>query len=81
MNDVIELDATKRALLLNGWCAACGSGLTPGPRGGAAQNFYCTNRDDCRAGFNLTIWQGALAFAESIGEVDDKRYALYVKSG
>jgi|SoiMethySBSTD1v2_1073268.scaffolds.fasta_scaffold208679_3 hypothetical protein len=75
-----ELTSKARGLLANGWCPACGSHLIPGPRGGAAQNFYCINRDDCRAGFNLTFYGGQLVFAEPIGEVADSTYAMYRSS-
>ena len=72
-----DLNATDRALLANGWCGDCGRELMPGPRGGAAQNFYCINRDDCRQGFNLTFMHGKLVIAERIGEVDDERFTMY----
>lgn len=60
-------------------CPDCGSLLLPGPKGGVAQNFYCTDREACREGFNVTIWQGQLLAWERIGEVDDQRFALYAK--
>ena len=72
-----DLSSADRGLLAGRWCAACGRELLPGPRGGAAQNFYCTNRTDCRQGYNLTFVGEQLAFAERIGEVDDARYAMY----
>lgn len=74
-----DLTSKGKALLANGWCADCGRELMPGPKGGAAQNFYCVNRDDCRQGFNLTFWQGKLAIAQRIGEVSDDAYKMYVK--
>ena len=58
-------------------CQRCGAEMIPGPRGGAAQNFYCTNRVDCRLGENLTIWQGTVVLRESIGQVSDETYAMY----
>ena len=59
-------------------CPRCGAEMIAGPRGGAAQNFYCTDRDDCRQGFNLTIlWNGDQVFRQDIGEIDDQRYAMY----
>ena len=76
-----ELTDKERGLLANGWCADCGGILVPGPRGGLAQNFYCSNRDDCRAGFNLTFAAGELVFAERIGEIDDARFKLYAGDG
>ena len=74
-----ELDPIERSMLANGWCPDCGRELLPGPRGGAAQNFYCVNREDCREGFNLTFIGGKLIFAERIGAVDDKDYAMYAR--
>jgi hypothetical protein len=58
-------------------CFDCGAQLIPGPRGGAAQNYYCSNRYSCRQGFNLTIFNGDVLRTERIGEVDDDRYDLY----
>lgn len=58
-------------------CKHCGAEMIPGPRGGAAQNFYCTNRITCRRGENLTIWQGQVVMAQPIGEVADNTYAMY----
>lgn len=72
-----DLDHAERGILANGRCPDCGDDLMPGPRGGAAQNFYCSNRDTCRQGYNLTFVDGKLAFAERIGEVDDARYTMY----
>jgi hypothetical protein len=60
-------------------CFHCGAELMPGPRGGASQNFYCTERTICRRGFNLTIWNGDLLFRQDIGEIDDQRFAMYTK--
>jgi hypothetical protein len=74
---LIELDDKDRGLLANGWCCDCGSTLIPGPRGGAAQNFYCINRDDCRVGFNLTFHDGQLIFSQRIGPVADDTYKMY----
>jgi hypothetical protein len=62
-------------------CMHCGAEMIPGPRGGAAQNFYCTDRVGCRQGFNLTIWNGDLVMRQDIGEVDDERYAMYSQGG
>jgi len=56
---------------------SCGATLIPGPRGGMAQNYYCTNRASCRQGFNVTIWRGKFIDSVRIGEVDDERYAMY----
>lgn len=58
-------------------CPRCTAEMIPGPRGGAAQNWYCTDRTDCRQGFNLTIWNGDLVMKQDIGEVDDERYEMY----
>lgn len=58
-------------------CSACGWPTIPGPRGGAAQNFYCVNRDTCRQGFNVTIHQGREIWRQDIGEVDDQHYSMY----
>jgi hypothetical protein len=58
-------------------CADCGHVLIEGPCGGAAQNWYCSNRDDCRVGFNLTFWAGALLLAQRIGKVADETFAMY----
>jgi hypothetical protein len=56
--------------------------MIPGPRGGLAQNFYCTDRVRCRQGFNLTIINGNdLGFRQDIGEVDDERFAMYSPGG
>jgi len=72
------LDAIDQAMLAAGWCSDCGRELIPGPRGGAAQNFYCINRTaECRQGFNLTFLDKKLAMAERIGEVDNERFKLY----
>lgn len=70
---------SKRALrmLAQRLCEACGENLLPGPRGGAARNFYCTDRSDCRLGYNLTFVGKHLVYAERLGEVDDERYAMY----
>jgi hypothetical protein len=77
MNAGDDFDSIDRSMLQNGWCPDCAADLLPGPRGGAAQNFYCSNRDGCRAGFNLTFKFGRLLMAERIGEVDDERFAIY----
>jgi len=73
---------SKRALraLAQGMCAACGEKLVAGPRGGAAQNFYCRDRDKCRLGFNLTFAGPYLVYAQRLGEVDDERFAMYSKA-
>lgn len=72
-----ELGDSQRSMLANGWCPDCGTGLLPGPRGGAAQNFYCMERERCREGYNLTFHSGKLVFAQRIGEIDDARFRLY----
>ena len=72
-----DLKPVERGLLSIGWCPDCGRELLPGPKGGAAQNFYCINRHDCRTGYNLTFVDGRLMIAERIGEVDDERFAMY----
>jgi hypothetical protein len=77
MRDHEELGPIDRGLLANGWCADCGKRLIQGPRGGAAQNFYCIGRETCRQGFNLTFHGNQLVFSERIGEVDDERFAMY----
>jgi len=79
VTDRESFDDIERSLLFHGWCAYCRSPLIPGPRGGAAQNFYCVNRDDCHAGFNLTFHNGQLIFAEAIGQVADSTYTMYAK--
>ena len=71
-----EIKDRDRVLLHNGYCCDCGGHLVPGPRDGAAQNFYCNNREDCRAGFSLTFASGHLVDCERIGEVDDEQYRL-----
>jgi hypothetical protein len=76
----MTLSARDESLLSIGFCPDCSSPLLPGPRGGAAQNFYCTNRDNCRAGFNLTFHNGLLVFAQRIGEVARETYAMYVEA-
>jgi hypothetical protein len=59
-------------------CPDCNAAMIGGPRGGLAQNFYCSNRQSCRQGFNLTIWQGQMVMPiHRIGEVDDELYAMY----
>lgn len=58
-------------------CPACGAEMIDGPRGGAAQNFYCTDRERCRQGFNLTIYQSRVLWRQNIGEIDDERFAMY----
>lgn len=58
-------------------CGSCGAPMIPGPRGGAAQNFYCTDRIGCRQGENLTIWLGEVIMGEPIGEVGDETYEMY----
>lgn len=58
-------------------CKHCGAEMIAGPRGGAAQNFYCTNRVTCRQGENLTIWQGEVVMADPIGEIPDDTYEMY----
>lgn len=76
-----DFDTKQRAALSAGRCSDCGRALIGGPRGGAAQNFYCTGREECRAGFNLTFFDGQLVFAQRIGEVDDERFKLYAGDG
>jgi hypothetical protein len=73
----MTLSARATSSLSIGFCPDCSSPLLPGPRGGAAQNFYCTNRETCRAGFNLTFHNGLLVIAQRIGEVADETYAMY----
>ena len=74
-----RLDEVDRGALANLWCPDCGGRLIAGPRGGAAQNFYCSNRISCRQGFSLTFVDGKLAFAERIGDVDNERFAMYAE--
>ena len=71
------LDPVDRGLLANGWCPDCGGKLIAGPRGGEAQNFYCSNRITCRQGFNLTFVDGKLVIADRIGDIDNERFAMY----
>lgn len=54
----------------------CGADMIPGPRGGAAQNFYCTDRVRCRLGWNLTIYYGEIVMGHPI-EVDEEAYRMY----
>jgi hypothetical protein len=75
-----DLDAVDQALLANHSCCDCGHMLIEGPCGGAAQNFYCTNRSECRAGFNLTFLGDRLVFSQRIGEVSDERWQMYSKA-
>jgi hypothetical protein len=58
-------------------CPSCAAEMIAGPRGGMAQNWYCSDRERCRLGFNMTIWHGDLVSCEPIGEVDDERFAMY----
>ena len=60
-------------------CPLCESELIPGPMGGAAQNFYCSNRETCRQGYNLTFARGQLMFAQHIGPVPDRTFAMYAE--
>jgi hypothetical protein len=71
----------KHALLSQNICPCCGSKLIDGPRGGAAQNLYCSERTRCRQGFNVTSHDGVVIWSQDIGEVDDERYALYLGGG
>ena len=58
----------------------CGADMIRGPRGGAAQNFYCTDRVTCRQGWNLTIREDCqIVFPQPIGEIDDARYGMYAE--
>jgi hypothetical protein len=75
----IESDSADFRNLQRGICPDCHAELIPGPRGGAAQNFYCTEREACRRGFNLTLWQGKLVIAHRIGEVPDQVFARYAE--
>lgn len=68
-------------LLARHLCPACARPLVAGPRGGAAQNFYCSDRDLCRLGYNLTFYGGKLLFAQRLGEIEDERFALYAGDG
>jgi hypothetical protein len=74
---MIESDSKAFRDLRRGLCPACQAELVPGSKGGAAQNFFCTDRELCRSGFNLTLWQGTLVVADEIGEVSDDVYAMY----
>ena len=74
---LIESDTAAFRDLQRGLCPNCQGELVAGPRGGAAQNFYCSDRELCRAGFNLTLWQGKLLIAQPIGEVADSTFAIY----
>lgn len=56
----------------------CGRPMIRGPRGGGSQNFYCTDREKCRQGYNLTIITGEIVFCQPIGEIDDVLYRKYV---
>jgi hypothetical protein len=47
-----------------GHCPECdGIEFIHGPRGGAARNYGCTG---CGAWFNLTIWEGEVAFWQTL---------------
>lgn len=76
-----DIDAVGKRKLAVRRCADCGFALVAGPRGGAAQNFFCSERAECRQGFNLTFFDGTLVFAERIGEVDDDLFKLYAGDG
>jgi hypothetical protein len=68
-------------ILLQKKCPDCDAKLMPGPRGGAAQNFYCTNRPECGQGYNLTFGMGPiLIFAQRIGKVDHQTYLMYERA-
>jgi hypothetical protein len=67
-------------LLAKKTCPHCLSKLMPGPRGGAAQNFYCTNRVRCRDGYNLTFHDNRLIWAQAIGSVSDETYLMYERA-
>ena len=57
-------------------CPSCGARLTPGPRGGASQNFYCST---CGLGWNLHgVAYGVIGY-ESIGAVSADLIELYSK--
>lgn len=75
------IDEAGRRKLMVRRCADCGFALVAGPRGGSAQNFFCSERSECRQGFNLTFFDGALVFYDRIGEVDDERFKLYSDDG
>ena len=61
-------------------CPRCKAPLMAGPQGGASQNFYCTDRERCRQGFNMLVFDGMIFLQEDIGEVDDERFRMYVPS-
>ena len=66
MSDSFGIERGTKAFtdLQRGLCPDCQTELMPGPRGGAAQNFYCTDREHCRLGFSRTLWQGGLVIGQ-----------------
>lgn len=58
-------------------CPKCNSKLLPGPCGGVAQNWYCSNRRSCRQGFNYMMMTYPPDLINEIGEVKDDVYLLY----
>ena len=81
MTDSFDIERGSNGFrdLQRGLCPDCQAELKAGPRGGAAQNFYCSDREHCRLGFNLTLWQGQLLIAQRIGEVADTNYEMYTR--
>ena len=79
MSDSFDIERGTDAFrdLQRGLCPDCQAELIAGPRGGSAQNFYCSDREHCRSGFNLSLWQGKLLIAQRIGEVADQTFAIY----
>lgn len=64
-----NLGDSQRAAITRGNCPDCGyRGFVLGPVGGASHNVECGNVQ-CRARFNVTLYAGAVAFAQRI----DKR--------
>jgi len=74
-----KFTASERTCLQHDHCPACGAPMIPGPSGGISRNYYCTDRQLCRLGFNMTKRGDTLLFAQPIGEVDDDRYNRYRK--
>ena len=62
-------------------CPACGAMMIGGPKGGLSRNYYCTDRVKCRQGINVARWHQLTLWSDSIGEIDDKRYAMYARGG
>ena len=62
-------------------CERCDAPMIPGPQGGSAQNYYCSNRSGCGAAKNIAMYRGEIIFEHDIMRPDNELFDMYaVKS-